>query len=78
MVSKISGPGYQTYNYETERWEGVWGIKEVYVDGEWGSRYFQLPSNSWEGERGYVYYKTRNFNLDLSGFRMKVGIFYWF
>jgi hypothetical protein len=30
VVNKISGPGFQTYNYETERWEGDWGIKEVY------------------------------------------------
>ena len=78
QVSKISGPGYQTYNYETETWEGVWGIKEVYLAGQWGTKYFQLPSNSWEGERGYLYYKISDFHLDLSGFRMKIGIFYRF
>jgi hypothetical protein len=77
-ANKISGPGYQTYNYETERWEGDWGIKELYKDDQWGSRYFQLPSNSWGTEEDYVYYKIRDFNLDLSGFRVKIGISYRF
>jgi hypothetical protein len=78
VVNKISGPGYYTYNYETERWEGVWGIKEIYHDDQWGSGYFQLPSNAWDVEEDYVYYKIRNFNLDLSGFRAKIGISYRF
>jgi hypothetical protein len=79
VVNKISGPGYHTFNYETEIWEGDWGIKEVYKVGQWGSRYFQLPSNSWEGDqRGNEYYKIRDFNLDISGFRVKIGISYRF
>jgi hypothetical protein len=78
VVDKISGPGYHTYNYETETWEGDWGIKEVFLDTQWGSRYFQLPSNAWGVEEDYVYYKIRDFKLDLSGFRMKIGISYRF
>jgi hypothetical protein len=78
MVNNMSGPGYHTYNYETETWEGDWAIKEVYLDGQWGSRYFQFPSNAWGMEEDYVYYKIRDFKLDLSGFRMKIGISYRF
>jgi len=75
---KLSGPGYSTLNYETRTWEGVWGIKEAYKDDQWGTRYFQLPSSSWEAEKDYLYYKIGNFKLDLSGFRMQIGIFYRF
>jgi len=77
-ANKLSGPGYSTLNYETRTWEGVWGIKEAFKDGQWGSRYFQLPSNSWDVKKDYVYYKIGNFHLDLSGFRMKIGISYRF
>jgi hypothetical protein len=78
VANKISGPGYRTIDYETERWEGDWGIKGVYIVEQWGARYFKLPSNSWEGEQEDEYTKVRNFNLNLSGFRVKIGISYRF
>jgi hypothetical protein len=78
VVNQLSGSGYQTYNYETKTWKGEWAIKEVFISDLWGSGYFQLPSNAWGVETDYKYYKIRDFKLNLSGFRMKIGISYRF
>jgi hypothetical protein len=76
VVNKISGPGSRVYNFDRIAWEGDWGIKELYVERKWGNIYFQWPSNSWEGEGKNL--KIRDFKLDLSGFRIKIGISYRF
>jgi len=78
VVNKLSGPGSHIYNYDTREWEGEWGIKEIFVERAWGNIYYQLPSNSWETESEDKYYKIRDFKLDLSGFRIKIGISYRF
>jgi hypothetical protein len=78
VVNKLSGPGSHQYNYSRRTWEGDWGIKELFVEREWGNVYFQLPSNSWEAVSNSEYYKIRDFKLDLSGFRVRIGISYRF
>ena len=78
VVNKLSGPGSHTYNYNRRTWEGDWAIKEIFVESAWGNIYYQLPSNSWEKESEDKYYKIRDFKLDLSGFRIKIGISYRF
>jgi hypothetical protein len=76
VVYKLSGPGSHVYNYDARGWEGEWGIKELLAERDWGNTYYQWPSNSWEGEEKN--YKIRDFKLDLSGFRIKIGISYRF
>ncbi len=78
VVNKLSGPGSQVYNYVTREWEGIWEIKEIFVERAWGNIYYQLPSNYWEKESEDKYYKIRDFKLDLSGFQIKIGISYRF
>jgi hypothetical protein len=78
VVNKLSGPGNHVYNYVTREWEGVWEIKEIFVERAWGNIYYQLPSNYWEKESEDKYYKIRDFKLDLSGFQIKIGISYRF
>lgn len=85
-ISNISGPGTEDYEYnnsygevelESDSWEGEWGIKEVTYTYDWGSQTYQFPSNFWEdlsGDERLV----RDFTLDLSGFQIRLGLFFRF
>jgi len=76
VVRNVSGPGSNLVNGQYEDWEGEWGIKERHVQEEWGSIDLKWPSNAWKGNQ--IFMKTRDFKLDLSGVKAKVGIFYRF
>ena len=71
-VKNISGSGSDEYNNELKEWEGKWGIKEKFYEQEWGTLLSRWPSNSWDGDAINMW--ARDFELDLSGFRFKVGI----
>jgi hypothetical protein len=72
LVDKLSGPGKNVYNSETENWEGDWVIKFHTSQREWGPFPFEWPSN-YPPDKGSTI--VRDFELDLSGFSIKAGIF---
>jgi hypothetical protein len=63
--SRIGIPGEMT-------WEGAWGIKKEEIEVPWGNESVSVPTNYWgawtEAQR------ERDFVLDLSGFRLVLGV----
>jgi hypothetical protein len=53
-------------------WEGTWGIKKEEIQVPWGDKSVSVPTNYWgswtEAQR------ERDFILDVSGFRLVIGI----
>ncbi|MGD2090687.1 MAG: caspase family protein [Candidatus Aminicenantes bacterium] len=76
VVNKISGSGENILDFETETWQAEWGVKGQLVIKDWGQIYYIWPSNYWFNEQKDL--RIGDFKLDLSGFRMKIGIFYRF
>jgi hypothetical protein len=75
-INNLSGPGSNTEDFVTETWNAEWGVKGNLVVRDWGTIYYVWPSNYWLKE--HKDYRIGDFKLDLSGFRMKIGIFYRF
>jgi hypothetical protein len=76
VVNKISGSGENIVDFVPETWDAEWGVKGEMVVREWGQIYYVWPSNYWL--KGQNNLRIGDFKLDLSGFRMKIGIFYRF
>jgi len=76
-VSEISGPGIRSYTSHRESWEGEWAIKKDVKVEPWGIAHFLWPSNGWEYFPG-TWWRTRDFELDLSGFQVKAGLYFRF
>jgi hypothetical protein len=76
-VSSVSGTGSHTVPTDRSSWEGDWGIKQQVVEKPWGTGRFLWPSNAWDSFGG-TYWKARDFVLDLSGFQLKLGLFFNF
>jgi hypothetical protein len=53
-------------------WEGTWGIKREEIHVPWGDKEVLVPTNFWEG--WIESQRERDFVLDLSGFRLVLGI----
>jgi hypothetical protein len=53
-------------------WEGTWGIKKEEISLPWGSADVYVPTNYWGGWTAAQ--RERDFVLDLSGFRLVLGI----
>lgn len=53
-------------------WEGTWGIKKEEVQVLWGNKEVLVPTNYWGG--WIASQRERDFVLDLSGFRLVLGI----
>ncbi len=78
-LTSINGSGREARRGipDETRWEGVWGIRKESIQmswGEvvWGEAEVMVPSNYWEGWTEAQ--RDRDFRLDLSGFRLAVGI----
>ncbi len=54
------------------KWEGTWGIKREEITVLWGNADVNVPTNYWEGWTAGQ--RERDFVLDLSGFRLALGI----
>ena len=85
-VNRVKGSGssesdYQNsdgeYDYQDEEWEGEWGIKEITRTYDWGSRKYQYPSCSWK-TAPQPELPIRAFVLNLSGFQIRLGLFFKF
>ena len=76
-VSDIAGPGTRSMTSHRETWEGDWGIKQDIRIRPWGTAHFLWPSNGWSLSQG-TWWRARNFELDLSGFQIRLGIYFRF
>jgi hypothetical protein len=68
-VNSISGSGGELQGQSSESWEGQWRIQKETVVAPWGTLDLRTPSNR---QREGV--ETEDFRLDLSGFRLRLGL----
>jgi len=73
-VSDMYGPGTRSMTSSRETWEGEWGIKQDIRIMPWGTSSFLWPSNAWNLAQG-TWWRARDFELDLSGFQIRLGIY---
>ncbi len=76
-VSDLSGPGTRSVTSHRDSWDGEWAMKQDIKVYPWGTARFLWPSNGWELFQG-TWWRARDFVLDLSGFQVKIGIYYRF
>ena len=69
VIDSISGQGRETQGQSSESWEGEWRIQKETVAAPWGTLSLRTPSNR---QRERV--ETEDFRLDLSGFRLRLGL----
>jgi hypothetical protein len=72
-VNSISGSGHEIQGQSSESWEGEWQIQKETVTAPWGTLDLRTPSNR---QREGV--ETEDFRLDLSGFRLRLGLSFSF
>jgi hypothetical protein len=76
-VSDLSGPGTRSMTSHRETWEDEWAIKQDIRVRPWGTAHFLWPSNGWEFFQG-TWWRAQDFELDLSGFQIKIGLYFRF
>jgi hypothetical protein len=67
-VNNPSGSGSETRNGDPTNWEGMWTMGEETLATPWGTVELERPTN--RGMNG----SARDFELDLSGFQLRLGI----
>lgn len=72
-VKSLSGSGRETQGEKTETWEGKWGIKSETMTTPWGTRDLLFPTNYRTDGTG-----VGDFRLNLSGFRIRIGVSWGF
>jgi hypothetical protein len=68
-IDSISGSGRESLGPLDERWEGQWRIQRETVTAPWGTLDLRTPSN-----RRLEGLEAEPFRLDLSGFRLRLGL----
>jgi hypothetical protein len=76
-VSDLSGLGTRSLPSHRESWEGDWAMKQDIKALPWGTAHFLWPSNGWDFFQG-TWWRARDFELDLSGFQVKLGLYFRF
>jgi hypothetical protein len=73
-MKSIEGSGRETRigTQGEMTWEGTWGIKKEEIHVPWGDRDVLVPTNYWGSWTASQ--RERDFVLDLSGFRLVLGI----
>lgn len=72
VLQDPEGPSREIINGQTVTWKGKWGVKQISEPYYWGNVYYQYPSNYWQNE--HLSYYLRDFDLNLSGFQLRIGI----
>jgi hypothetical protein len=76
VVKSISGSGREERDGRSLSWDGRWGIKSETVAAAWGGLETEFPTGYWpdnsEAER------IKDFELDLSGFQLRLGLSFRF
>jgi hypothetical protein len=76
-VSEVSGPGSRSLPSHRDSWEGEWGMKQDIRIQPWGTARFLWPSNGWDLFIG-TWWRARDFELNLSGFQVRLGLYFRF
>lgn len=77
VITYVGGSGSLTVtkpSYDQILWKGEWKMNESRLESYWGAIDTLRPSNSREPND----HQTRNFELDLSGFQLRLGLAYRF
>jgi hypothetical protein len=75
-AKNISGGGREVKDESTETWDGRWGIKREAISAPWGDFVLDLPTSYWPNDINGG--KLRDFELDLSGFQLRLGLSFRF
>ncbi|MBN1222557.1 MAG: hypothetical protein JXB23_04880 [Candidatus Aminicenantes bacterium] len=76
VAKKISGPGFEAQGDMSESWDGRWGIKQEKMTAPWGELEVEFPTNYWPIDS--FSNSSRDFELGLSGFQLKLGFAFRF
>jgi hypothetical protein len=69
VVKSLSGSGREVQAENTETWNGEWGVMTETLAAPWGTLNLRFPTNhQMHGA------EIEDFSLDLSGFRIRVGL----
>ena len=72
VAKNISGKGSEIIDDNNTSWDGRWRIKEEHIAAPWGEMDLEWPTNYWPNDSNDG--KARNFELDLSGFQLRLGL----
>jgi hypothetical protein len=76
VVKSISGSGREERNGRSATWDGQWGIKRETVAAAWGELETEFPTSYWPDNSEED--SLRDFELDLSGFQLRLGLSFRF
>ena len=76
VVKSISGSGREERNGRSATWDGQWSIKNETVAAAWGELESEFPTGYWPTNSEED--RLRDFELDLSGFQLKLGLSFRF
>jgi len=76
VAKNISGDGREVRDDSSETWEGRWSIRREEIRTPWGDLELELPTNYWPTNSDSE--KLRDFELDLSGFQLRLGLSFRF
>lgn len=71
-VRHLSGSGREVIGQNSQDWIGEWGIKRETIISPWGSLTLEFPTNYWPSGDN----RMRGFVLDMSGFQVRLGLFF--
>ena len=73
-MNSITGSGREVriWTSDESSWEGTWAVKKEEIQLLWASEDVYVPTNYWDG--WIESQRDRDFVLDLSGFRLVLGI----
>jgi hypothetical protein len=72
VAKNISGSGLETRGSSNVTWNGKWSIKQETMTAAWGEIDLELPTNYWPPNSDEE--RARDFELDLSGFQLRLGL----
>jgi hypothetical protein len=76
VVKNVSGPGSEFREVSSETWNGQWGIKSEKITSPWGELAVDFPTSYWPDNSNQG--KVRDFELDFSGFQVRLGLSFRF
>jgi hypothetical protein len=76
VVKSISGPGREEMDGRSATWDGRWGIKGETVSAPWSEIETEFPTGYWPNNSEDD--RIRDFELDLSGFQLRLGLSFRF
>ena len=76
VVKSISGPGREEIDGRSTTWDGRWGIKRETVSAPWTEIETEFPTGYWPNNSEDD--RIRDFELDLSGFQLRLGLSFRF